>query len=55
MIEKNHIGEAFFNAIKRVMDATGHIMHGGTIVDTTIINAPSSIKIWGGKMTFSAI
>ena len=44
MIEKNHIGEAFFNAIKRVMDATGHIMHGGTIVDATIINAPSSIK-----------
>ncbi len=49
MIEKNHIGEAFFNAIKRVMDATGHIMHGGTIVDATIINAPSSIKIRGGK------
>lgn len=44
MIEKNHIGEAFFNAIKRVMDATGHIMHGGTIVDATIINAPSSTK-----------
>ena len=44
MIEKNHIGEAFFNAIKRVMDATGHIMHGGTIVDATIINAPSYIK-----------
>lgn len=44
MIEKNHIGEVFFNAIKRVMDATGHIMHGGTIVDATIINAPSSTK-----------
>ena len=26
------------------MDATGHIMHGGTIVDATIINAPSSTK-----------
>lgn len=44
MIEENHIGEEFFNAIKRVMDATGHIMHGGTIVDATIINAPSSTK-----------
>lgn len=44
MIEENHIGEVFFNAIKRVMDATGHIMHGGTIVDATIINAPSSTK-----------
>lgn len=44
MIEKNHLGEEFFKAIKRVMDATGHIMHGGTIVDATIINAPSSTK-----------
>jgi len=44
LIEENHIGEVFFNAIKRVMDATGHIMHGGTIVDATIINAPSSTK-----------
>lgn len=44
MIEENHIGEEFFNAIKRVMDTTGHIMHGGTIVDATIINAPSSTK-----------
>ena len=26
------------------MEATGHIMHGGTIVDATIISAPSSIK-----------
>lgn len=25
MIEENHIGEVFFDAIKRVMDATGHI------------------------------
>ncbi|MCI5904926.1 MAG: IS5 family transposase [Oscillospiraceae bacterium] len=44
LIEKNHLGEAFFKAINRVMEATGHIMHGGTIVDATIINAPSSTK-----------
>ena len=44
MIEKNHLGEEFFKAINRVMEATGHIMHGGTIVDATIINAPSSTK-----------
>ncbi len=44
MIEKNHIGEEFFKAINRVMEATGHIMRGGTIVDATIINAPSSTK-----------
>lgn len=33
MIEENHLGEEFFKAINRVMEATGHIMHGGTIVD----------------------
>ncbi len=27
-----------------MMEATGHIMHGGSIVDATIINAPSSTK-----------
>ena len=31
-------------AINRVMEATGHIMHGDTIVDATIISAPSSTK-----------
>lgn len=44
LLERNHLGEAFFEAIKRVMDASGHIMHGGTIVDATIIEAPSSTK-----------
>ena len=44
LLEKNHLGEAFFAAIKRVMDESGHIMHGGTIVDATIIEAPSSTK-----------
>lgn len=27
------------------MEATGHIMHGGTIADATIISAPSSTKM----------
>lgn len=44
LLERNHLGEAFFAAIKRVMDESGHIMHGGTIVDATIIEAPSSTK-----------
>ena len=42
--EENHLGEVFFKAINRVMEATGHIMHGGTIVDAAIISAPSSTK-----------
>lgn len=44
LLETNHLGEEMFRAINRVMDATGHIMHGGSIVDATIINAPSSTK-----------
>lgn len=44
LLEENHLCEEFFKAINRVMEATGHIMHGGTIVDATIINAPSSTK-----------
>lgn len=44
LLEENHLGEVFFKSINRVMEATGHIMHGGTIVDATIISAPSSTK-----------
>jgi len=44
LIEKNHLGEAMFAAINAVLEANGCIMHGGTILDATIINAPSSTK-----------
>ena len=44
LLEENHLGKEFFKAINRVMEATGHIMYGGTIVDATIISAPSSTK-----------
>ena len=44
LLEGKGLGRAMFDAIKRLMDETGHIMHGGTIVDATIINAPSSTK-----------
>lgn len=44
LLEESHLGRAMFEGIKRFMDETGHIMHGGTIVDATIINAPSSTK-----------
>ena len=43
-LEEKELGRAMFDAIKRLMDETGHIMHGGTIVDATIINAPASTK-----------
>lgn len=44
LLEKNGLNKLFFDAINRVMVKTGHMMKGGTIVDATIINAPSSTK-----------
>ena len=44
LLEANGLNKLFFEAINRVMVATGHMMKGGTIVDATIINAPSSNK-----------
>ena len=44
LLEKNDLNKLFFDAINRVMVQTGHMMKGGTIVDATIINDPSSTK-----------
>lgn len=44
LLEKNELNKLLFDAINRVMVQTGHMMKGGTIVDATIINAPSSTK-----------
>lgn len=44
LMEEHGLNKLFFDAINRVMVATGHIMKGGTIVDATIIDAPSSTK-----------
>ena len=44
LIEKNKIGEQLFRAINYVLEQGGAMMKGGTIVDATIINAPSSTK-----------
>jgi len=44
LLEANGLNKLFFDAINRVMVQTGHMMKGGTIVDATIINAPSSTK-----------
>lgn len=33
-----------FEAINHVLEANGHFMRGGTIVDATILNAPASVK-----------
>ena len=44
LLEEHDLNKAFFDAINRVMVQTGHMMKGGTIVDATILNAPSSTK-----------
>lgn len=44
LLEKYNIGEKLFNDIRNRLDENGLIMHGGTIVDATIISAPSSTK-----------
>ena len=44
LLEANGLNKLFFDAINRCLVQTGHMMKGGTIVDATIINAPSSTK-----------
>ena len=44
LLEAHGLNKLFFDAINHIMVQTGHMMKGGTIVDATIINAPSSTK-----------
>lgn len=43
-LTENGIQQKIFESIRRFMDEHGKIMHGGTIVDATIIEAPTSTK-----------
>ena len=44
ILEKNEIEKKIFDDINNTLDNAGLIMHGGTIVDATIISAPTSTK-----------
>lgn len=44
IIENNKLGEKIFKAINGILEAKGKMMHGGTIIDATILNAPCSTK-----------
>ena len=44
IITENGIAELYFKAVNQFMEEHGYIMHGGTIVDATIIDAPKSTK-----------
>ena len=44
LLKKSDIAHKIFDNVKQRLDASGFIMHGSTIVDATIIHAPSSTK-----------
>ena len=49
LLEKHKIGEQIFADVNARLENAGLIMHGGTIVDATIIAAPGSTKNKEGK------
>lgn len=49
ILEKNGIGEKIFDEVNANLESSGLMMRGGTIVDATIIAAPSSTKNKDGK------
>ena len=49
MLEKNKIGEKIFADVNSRLDEAGLIMHGGTVVDASLIAAPKSTKNKTGK------
>lgn len=44
LLEKHNIGEKIFEDVNARLDASGLLRHGGTVVDSTLIEAPSSTK-----------
>ena len=44
LLEKHGLGKIIFEDVKEALDKQGLIMHGGTIVDATMIAASSSTK-----------
>jgi len=49
LLDENGITKQFFDCIKQFLEKHGKIMHGGSIVDATIVAAPSSTKNAEGK------
>jgi len=44
LLDENGVTRQIFECVKRFLEKHGKIMHGGTIVDATIIDAPTSTK-----------
>ncbi len=49
MLEKHELGEQIFETVKAHLRSRGMTMRQGTIVDATLIAAPSSTKNKEGK------
>ena len=49
IINENGLEERYFAACKESLEEHGRMIHGGTIVDATIIDVSSSTKNAGGK------
>ena len=49
LLVDNGIAKAFFEAINHRLVDSGHMLRGGTVVDATLIDAPSSTKNAAGK------
>jgi IS5 family transposase len=49
LLEEKGIGKLFFDVINRCLEKCERIMHGGSIIDATIISAPSSTKNASGE------
>ena len=45
LLEEHGLGKQFFDAINRCLEQAGRMMHDGSIVDATLISAPSSTKM----------
>ena len=49
LMHESGLAAQFFESLKVFLDRHGKLMHGGTIVDATLIDAPSSTKNAEGK------
>jgi IS5 family transposase len=49
LLEKNNLCEKLFTDLTERLEANGCVMRGGSIIDATIIKAPSSTKNASGK------
>jgi IS5 family transposase len=49
LLDENGVTKLFFDSMKGFLDKHGKLMHGGTIVDATLVDAPTSTKNAEGK------